>query len=245
MFISCYLGAVNNVHNNREKTMLSLIKTLLDGASARAEDGLKDRFAIDLLAQRIRDAEDGLAAAKQTLAALIVRQRAEQASLDQLDRRIADLETRTIGALSANNEALAEGGASTIAELENEREVRRATVKSLGERTLRMRMSVEQAHRRIIGLNQGMISARAIDASRKAQSRLNHSIGRTASINEAEELLARINEGSDPFAEAAILDEIDGELRHEAIRDRLAEAGHGPATKVRAQDVLARLKSLN
>ncbi|TIV25906.1 MAG: PspA/IM30 family protein, partial [Mesorhizobium sp.] len=73
--------------------MLSLIKTLLDGASARAEDNLKDRFAIDLLAQRIRDAEAGLAAAKQTLASLIVRQRAEQTSLDQLDRRIADLET--------------------------------------------------------------------------------------------------------------------------------------------------------
>ena len=225
--------------------MLSLIKTLLDGASARAEDNLKDRFAIDLLAQRIRDAEANLAAAKQTLASLIVRQRAEQASLDQLDRRIADLETRTLSALSADNQTLAEGGAAAIAELENEREVRRATVKSLGEKTLRMRMSVEQAHRRIVDLNQGMISARAIDAERKAQSRLNRSIGRTASINEAEELLARIKQSSDPFEEAGILDEIDGELRHEAIRDRLAEAGYGPATKVRAQDVLARLKSLN
>ncbi|UCI28461.1 PspA/IM30 family protein [Mesorhizobium sp. B2-8-5] len=225
--------------------MLSLIKTLLDGASARAEDNLKDRFAIDLLAQRIRDAEAGLAAAKQTLASLIVRQRAEQTSLDQLDRRIADLETRTLSALSANNQVLAEGGASAIAELENEREVRRATVKSLGEKTLRMRLSVEQAHRRIIDLNQGMISARAIDAERKAQSRLNRSIGRTASINEAEELLARIKDGSDPFEEAGILDEIDGDLRHEAIRERLAEAGHGPATKVRAEHVLARLKSLN
>ncbi|MER9844121.1 hypothetical protein NKJ59_23165 [Mesorhizobium australicum] len=40
--------------------MLALIRTLLDGASARAEDGLRDRFAIDLLAQRIRDAEAGL-----------------------------------------------------------------------------------------------------------------------------------------------------------------------------------------
>lgn len=63
MFISCYAGFVNIVHINREKTMLSLIKTLLDGASARAEDNLKDRFAIDLLAQRIRDAEASLDAA--------------------------------------------------------------------------------------------------------------------------------------------------------------------------------------
>lgn len=92
--------------------MLSLIRTLLDGASARAEDGLKDRFAIDLLAQRIRDAEAGLAAAKQTLASLIVRQRAEQAGLDQLERRHADLESRTLSALAAGNNGLAESGAA-------------------------------------------------------------------------------------------------------------------------------------
>lgn len=223
--------------------MLSLIKTLLDGASAKAEDRLKDQFAVDLLAQRIRDAEAGLASAKQTLASLIVRQRAEQASLDQLDRRIADLEERTRSALAAGNEPLARDGAGAIAELENEREVRRATVRSLVEKTLRMRMSLEQAHRRIVDLNQGMISARAIDAEQKAQRRLNRSIGRTASLNEAEALLARIRERSDPFEEASILDEIDAGLSQEAIRGRLEDAGHGPSTKVRAQDVLDRLKS--
>jgi phage shock protein A len=225
--------------------MLSLIRTLLDGASARAEDGLKDRFAIDLLAQRIRDAEAGLAAAKQTLASLIVRQRAEQAGLDHLERRHSDLESRTISALAAGNNGLAESGAAAVAELENEREIRRATVQSLGEKTLRMRVSVERAHRRIIDLNQGMISARAIDAERKAQSRLVRSIGNSGSLNDAEEFLARIKGASDPFEEAGILDEIDGELRHEAIRDRLADAGHGPTVKVRAKDVLERLKTIN
>ncbi|MDX8536058.1 MULTISPECIES: PspA/IM30 family protein [Mesorhizobium] len=223
--------------------MLSLLRTLLDGAGAKAEDRLKDQFAVDLLAQRIRDAEAGLACAKQTLASLIVRQRAEQASLDQLDRRIADLETRTRSALAAGAEALAHDGASAIAELENEREVRRGTVRSLTEKTLRMRLSLEQAHRRIVDLNQGMISARAIDAEQKAQRRLNRSIGRTASLNEAEALLAGIRERSDPFEEASILDEIDAGLSQEAIRGKLEEAGHGPSTKVRAQDVLERLKS--
>ncbi|RVC78330.1 PspA/IM30 family protein [Mesorhizobium sp. M4A.F.Ca.ET.022.05.2.1] len=223
--------------------MLSLIRTLLDGAGTKAEDRLKDQFAVDLLAQRIRDAEAGLACAKQTLASLIVRQRAEQASLDQLDRRIADLETRTRSALAAGAGALAHDGASAIAELENEREVRRGTVHSLTEKTLRMRLSLEQAHRRIVDLNQGMISARAIDAEQKAQRRLNRSIGRTASLNEAEALLARIRERSDPFEEASILDEIDAGLSQEAIRGKLEEAGHGPSTKVRAQDVLERLKS--
>ena len=108
-----------------------------------------------------------------------------------------------------------------------------------------MRVSVERADRRIIDLNQGMISARAIDAERKAQSRLVRPIGRSASLNDAEELLARITAASDPFEEAGILDEIDGELRHEAICDRLADAGHGPAVRVRARDVLERLKTIN
>ncbi|WP_246707349.1 hypothetical protein [Mesorhizobium sp. NZP2077] len=108
-----------------------------------------------------------------------------------------------------------------------------------------MRVSVERAHRRIIDLNQGMISARAIDAERKAQSRLVRSIGNSGNLNDAEELLARIKGASDPFEEAGILDEIDGELRHEKIRDRLADAGHGPAVKVRAKDVLERLKTIN
>jgi len=189
--------------------------------------------------------ETGVAAAKPTLATLLVRQRAEQAGLDQLERRHADLESRTLSALAAGNTGLAESGAAAIAELENEREVRRATVQSLGEKTLRMRVSVERAHRRIIDLNQGMISARAIDAERKAQSRLVRPIGRSASLNDAEELLARIKAASDPFEEAGILDEIDGELRHEAICDRLADAGHGPAVRVRARDVLERLKTIN
>ncbi|MER9844120.1 PspA/IM30 family protein [Mesorhizobium australicum] len=174
-----------------------------------------------------------------------MRQRAEQAGLDQLDRRHADLEIRTVSALAAGINGLAETGAAAIAELENEREVRRATVQSLGEKTLRMRVSVERAHRRIIDLNQGMISARAIDAERKAQSRLVRSIGHSSSLNDAEELLARIKGASDPFEEAGILDEIDGELRHDAIRDRLADAGHGPAVKVRTRDVLERLKTIN
>ena len=34
----------------------------------------------------------------------------------------------------------------------------------------------------------------------------------------------------------------DAELSHRGVRDRMAAAGYGPSTKVRAEDVLARLK---
>ncbi len=222
--------------------MLSLIKTLLNGAGASAEEAFKDRFAVDLLGQHIRDAESAHAAAKQTLASLIIRQRTEHGYLDQLNGRIADLEMRTRSALADGVEGLAQAAAGAIAELENERMIRRATVQSLYEKAARMRLSIEKAHRRIVALKQGMISARAIDAERKAQGRLVRSIGGSARIRGAEARLQRITEGAVPFAESEVLDEIDGELSHDAIRDRLADAGHGPVTRMRAEDVLARLR---
>lgn len=223
--------------------MLKLIKTLLDGTTAKAEEALKDKFAIDLLAQHIRDAEAGLASAKEILATIIMRQRAEQASLDAIERRIADLEVRVRAALAANEEKLAQDGAGAIAELENEREVRRATIRTLNERAQRMRLAVEKTHRRIIDLNQGLIAAKAIDSGQKAQRDLDRSIGRTASLHAAETLLRQITQRSDPFEEAEVLEGIDADLSQEGIRNRLEKAGFGPSSKVRAGDVLARLKS--
>lgn len=222
--------------------MFAVIRTLFEGAGARAEEQLRDRYAVDLLEQKIRESEAALAAAKETLAALILRERNERRSLDQLKARIADLEARTKSALSAGNEDLARDAAAAIAELENERETRDKTVERLSQKAGRMRLSVERTHRRIVDLRQGMIQARAIDAEQRAQKKLNRSIGNDTSIREAQSLLDRILEREDPFEESRMLDEIDDDLEHRSVRDRLAEAGHGPRTKHTAADILARLK---
>lgn len=223
--------------------MLNVLKTLFRGASARAEEQLTDHFAIDLIEQKIRESEGALALAKSTLAALIIRQRNERSVLGRLDGQIADLEERARAALASGREDLAADAASAIADLENERSVRRQTLDQLDDRVARTQAAVEKANRRIIDLRQGMISARAVDAERRAQKSLNRSIGNTAAIREAEELIARVVNGPDPFAESEVLDEIDAGLDGTAIRDRLGDAGFGSKTKVRADDVLARLKA--
>ena len=223
--------------------MLNVLKTLFLGASARAEEQLTDHFAIDLIEQKIRESEGALSLAKSTLAALIIRQRNEQQTLNRLDSQIADLEQRASQALAAGREDLAVDAATAIADLENERTVRRETLAQLSDRVARTQSAFEKANRRIIDLRQGMISARAADAERRAQKSLNRSIGRTASIREAEELIARVVNGPDPFAESQVLDEIDAGLNGTDIRDRLGDAGFGAKSKVRADDVLARLKS--
>ncbi len=222
--------------------MLSMFKTLLTGAGARAEATVKDHYAIDLLGQRIREAEASLAAAKETLASIILRERTQRRSLDALNAQIRDLEERTRQALAAGDEDHARQGATAVAELENERRVRDATLQGLEDKVKRMRLSIEKAHRRVIDLKQGQITAKAIDAEQKAQRKLNRTIGNTTSIREAEELLQQVISRDDPFEESGILEEIDAELSHDGVKDRLASAGFGDKDKVDADDVLARIR---
>src|SRR5262249_14303756 len=87
----------------KAKTMLNVLKTLLSGASARAEEAVPDVFAIDLIEQKIREAEASLNAAKGTLASLIIRRRNEERHFARLDAQIKDLEGRATLALDAGN----------------------------------------------------------------------------------------------------------------------------------------------
>ena len=223
--------------------MFNLLKTLISGANAQAEEALTDHFAIDLIEQKIREADAGLSAAKNTLASLIVRQRNEERHLGRLKEEIADLEKRAGLALQDGNDGLATDAATAIADLINEQAIRQSTVDQLGQRVLRMQAAVAKANRRIIDLRQGMISARAVDAERRAQKSLNRTIGSSSAMRDAETLIKRVVNSDDPLEQSDVLDEIDAGLNGASVRDRLAQAGYGDRSKVTAGDVLARLKT--
>ena len=139
--------------------MFELLSTLLKGSNAKAVEVVTDHFAIDLLNQKIREAEGGVNGAKQALATLILRQRAEQTALNLLRSRKAALEDRVRKAIAAGSSDLAMEGAAAIAEMENEEAVRAQTILRLDEKVSRLRHSVEKAHRRVIDLRQGAITA--------------------------------------------------------------------------------------
>jgi len=224
--------------------MLNLLDTLFRGASAKATEAATDRFAIDLLNHKIREAEAGVEGAKQALAALIIRERTERNRLDALSARKTSLEDRVRQALAADNEALALQGAEAIAQMENEMTVRAETLARLSERVSRLRLSVEKAHRRVADLRQNAVAAQALDLERRSQRRLNRSLNGGSAIHDAEALIRRVNEQPDPFTETEVFDEIDNSLNHRTVEDDLAKAGFGPATRSEAKDVLARLRPL-
>ena len=223
--------------------MLKTLATLIQGQNARAEDRVRDAFAIELIDQKIRESESSLRAAKATLASLIQRQRSEEKQHASLKTRIADLTRRAKDALDNDREDMAAEAARAIANMENELAVRVETLDRLEQKIIRLRSSIEAGHRRIIDLKQGAIQARAVRREQTIQMRMVKSGAVESSVEEAEELIARVLGRDDPFERSEIVAEINRDLSGGSIADRMADAGFGPATRSTADDVLARLKS--
>lgn len=223
--------------------MFKTLATLISGQSARAEDRVRDAFAIELIDQKIRESENSLRAAKATLASLIQRHRAEQQLHGTLETRIADLTKRAKTALSDGREDMATEAARAIATMENELALRGQTLERLDQKIVRLRSSIETGHRRIIDLKQGAIQARAVKREQDIQMRMNKSGVSADSTQEAEELIARVLGRDDPFERTEILADINRDLNNDNLTDRMADAGFGDATRSTADDVLARLKS--
>lgn len=223
--------------------MLGTIRVLFDGANARAEDRLKDTYAVELIEQRIREAEGNLSAAKVALASLIQRKRAEERLADALVKRITSMTTRAEEALQNKREDLAREAAQAIADMENEKTTRSDTIDRLESRIVQLRSSVEAAHRRIIDLKQGAIAARAVKREQAMQKRLNRTLVGNSAADEAETLINRVLGQDDPFEQNKILHDIDRSLTGSDAESKLADAGFGDPLKTTADQVLDRLKS--
>ncbi len=223
--------------------MFATVKTLFTGASARTEEQLRDHYAIELIDQKIREAQANLKAAKLGLASLIQRSRNETRQIETLDSRINDLTGRAQAAMAEGREDLARQAAQAIADMENERSMRQETRSRLEARELQLRQSVETSNRRIIDLRQGAVAARAVRSEQGMQKRLTRHIGGESPMDEADALIKRVLGADDPFEQGEILAEIDRGLDHADVGDRMADAGFGTHGRATATDVLSRLSA--
>lgn len=221
--------------------MFGTLKTLINGANARAEERVRATYAVELIDQKIRDAGEGVRLAKMTLASLIQRQRGEDRQITVLADRVADLTLRAREAIAAGRDDMAAEAAEAIAVMENELALRRETHARLEARVLRLQSSVQTATRRMIDLKQGAVAARALSDEQRLQARLNTTLAGTSPMAEAEDLIAGVLGRDDPFEQSEILADIDRGLSRADVADRLAAEGFGRPTKTTAADVLKRL----
>jgi len=223
--------------------MFKTLRTIFLGQAARAEQELETAHAAIIIEQKIREAEMGHAMAKRGLASLITRSKSESKALDVLEARMTDLETRTRDALAAGKETLAQDAAGLLAQLENERNIRERTLASSKDKAERMRLAIEKTHRQLIDLRQGLLTAKSIEAERKAIGHIKGDISAHSAIAEGEAVLKRLLGSPDPIDAIEALEEIEADLSGDNVIDRLSEAGFGDSGKVKANDILERLRA--
>ncbi len=222
--------------------MIGTIRTLVLGMNARAEEAVRDAYSVELIDQKIRESNENLKAAKMTLASLIQRQRKEESQIALLEDRASDFMEKAKSALADGRGDLAGDAAQAVADMENELTVRRDTSHRLDRQIMRLRSSVESAHRRIVDLKQGAIAAKAVTREHRIQGQLNKSLSADSPMDEAAALIERALGQDDPLEQSQILQEIDQRLNHDDIGQRLEDAGFGKPNKTRASDILNRLK---
>jgi phage shock protein A len=222
--------------------MMSILKTLAVGASARNEAKLRNHYALDLIDQKIRETETGLKNAKTTLASQIQRSRAETRNLAGLDKRIADVTERGRKAFEAEQSSLAHEAAQAIADMENERGLRRTTLDRLNKQIERLRLQIEKSQRGLIDLKQRAMMARSVRTEQQANVAIAGSLP-GAPAREARELIDEVLDKDSSTELDEIFEELEDGISHTTIEERLGQAGIGGKSQISADDVLARFTS--
>ncbi len=226
--------------------MFETITTLMRGAAAQGREQLIDANAVLLLEQKIRDIASQHEISKRTLAGMMAQVKSLKRSQGILQKSTDDLENRTRKALKAGRQELANQAAKAIADNENELFLKATAIDDLEAEIERLRALVERTNRRLVELRQGLVVARHTEYARKSRVGTLKSLNNGRhSVEEAQNMLERIlnhTEIEEALAEYSTLNE---ELSGNAIVERLDKAGFGKPLKVRADDVLDRLRKSN
>ena len=220
--------------------MIKQILTLMRGVTHSAAEDFGERHALTILDQQMRDATQGVTAARKAVAIAIAQSRQEQMQHEALIKRIEDLEQRTISALKQDKQDLAKEAATCIALMESERATSEEAQALYAKELSRLKLNVQASEMKLRELRRGQRLATATDRVQKLreqpiQSGLNTLDDAEATLNKLRQRQTR----HDLTSQA--IDEMMQTGNPVDIAEKLAGAGCGTPLKSSADDVLARL----
>ncbi|MEO1776391.1 MAG: PspA/IM30 family protein [Pseudomonadota bacterium] len=224
--------------------MLTTLRTLLRAGAAEAEEGVIDANGPRLLAQHLRDAEADLKRARQGLATLIARQKAEGRRRETAEAEIAKREAEAREALTADRQTLAEDLATRLMALEDEVERAVAAERELDTRVAEIRRAIAEGERRMTTLAADLRAARTGRLARGLRRDLDAGLAPApAALDRAEALAERLNETGREADDR--LEALMREPRNSGddLDDRVETAGLSTTRSARRDALLARLKS--
>lgn len=218
--------------------------TALRGGVNEAGEAIVDSQALRILDQEIRDASEELKQSKDSLAAIIAREKLAKEKSNNLSKQIEENEGYAIKALDKGNDSLAQEVAEKIANLENQLTTEAASAASFAESASNLRSAINQAESNLRRLKQQVDTVKATDNVQRAQETVaeRHS-GSNSKLRTAMDSLERIKEKQAlKAATMGAASELANDSSDASLASKLEEAGITSSGKS-ASDILERLKN--
>ncbi len=223
--------------------MFKKLFTALKGGINEAGEAIVDTQALRILDQEIRDADDELKTAKESLANIMARKKLAENKVNKTQAKITEYEGYAIKALESNDETLALEVAGKIASLENEIVIEKSEFAEYEKNVALLRQTVTQTEANIRNLKQQVDIVKATESLQKAQKVVSERYGNsTEKLQTALDSLERIK---DKQAHTAATLEAKSELSAKRDEDQLDQKLQAAGIKPKESDaaaVLARLK---
>lgn len=217
--------------------------TALRGGVNEAGEAIVDSQALRILDQEIRDAAEELKQSKDSLAAIIARQKLAAEKSNKLQSQIEEHEGYAIKALEKGDEPLAHEVAEKIAGLENQLATEKEIEADFRASADNLRAAINQSESNLRRLKQQVDTVKATENVQRAQEAVaqRHS-GSNSKLRTAMDSLERIKEKQAlKAATMSAANELAKDSVDSSLEAKLEEAGIAPSGKS-ADDILARLK---
>ena len=219
--------------------------TAMRGGATEVGEAIVDANAIRILEQEIRDAENAIDKAKQSLTRLKSGEIQLKREIATLDADISDYERKAVAALNAGEESLATEAAERIAELEAERNEKRTEQSALDMEVNKIHAMIKARERTIQKNKRELEKVRTMEELQRATTSVSKNFAATgSSSHRVSKALERVKnkqqgwkdrmEAGEWLEEKESSDDLDAKLRAKGI---------GTSSSGSASDVLARLKA--
>ena len=211
-------------------SVMKKVVTLLRGSVREIGESVVDANATLVYEQEILDAKRNIETARGDLAGVMAKEMQSARCLERLQAEIARYEGLAVEALDKSQPGLAEEVAGKVAELEQELQAQARTHASYSLQVSRLKDLIKTAELRIREHEREIAIARTTESVYRATRSISESIGSGGSrLVNARESLERIKQRHEDLSDRLkAAEELDQELGHGALEQKLAAAGIGP-----------------
>ena len=225
-------------------SVIRKVVTMLRGSAREIGESVIDANATRIYEQEIVDARRGVGEARANLIAVMAKEMQSVREIERIKVEMDRFERLALEALGKSQEALAEEVAAKVVDLEQDLDDKTREHTAYAAQVQKLKDLIKSAEARFREHEREVVMAKTTESVYRATRSISDSIGNSGSkLVTARESLERIKQRHEDFADRMqAADQLEKELRDNALEDRLAAADIGVDGN-RTKEVMARIRA--